>query len=75
MARHTIHIAVTAVLVVLLAGEGVAGGHDARGVTVSAAEFDRITADIRAAGARHDARAYHAFHAQLVELIRAATSG
>ena len=37
------------------------------------AEFDRITADIRAAIERHDPRAAHQFGAQLDRLIARAT--
>ena len=37
-------------------------------------EFDRITADLRAAVQRHDQRSYHAFQSQLEALIRGATS-
>lgn len=51
-----------------------AGAGDARATSDTAAEFDRITADMRAATNYHDPRAYHVFHAQLVELIRATTT-
>jgi hypothetical protein len=47
---------------VLLAGPAAAR-------TLDGAEFERITADIRAATATHDMRAYHDFHVQLDRLI------
>jgi len=48
---------------------GPAGARPAAG-----SEFDRITADLRAAVQRHDPRSYHAFRSQLEALIRTATS-
>jgi hypothetical protein len=38
-------------------------------------EFDRITADLRAAIQRHDPRSYHLYVAQLEALIDEATAG
>ena len=35
----------------------------------SGQEFERLTADIRAAVSRHDVRAFHEFHRQLDRLI------
>ena len=58
---------VTAVLLASLAGP--AGARPTAG-----SEFDRITADLRAAVERHDPRSYHAFRSQLEALIRTATS-
>jgi len=55
--------------VVLAAPAGSAGARPTAG-----SEFDRITADLRAAIQRHDPRSYHAFRSQLEALIRTATS-
>ena len=41
--------------------------------TLVGAEFERVTADIRAAVERHDSRAYHEFRNQLDALIARAT--
>jgi hypothetical protein len=41
--------------------------------TSAGAEFERVTADIRAAVERHDSRAYHDFRNQLDALIARAT--
>jgi len=60
-------IIVSAVGLAALAGP--AGARPAAG-----SEFDRITADLRAAVQRHDPRSYHAFRSQLEALIRTATS-
>jgi hypothetical protein len=48
-------------------------GTTATVLTSPGAEFDRITADIRAAVERHDARAAHLFGVQLERLIAQAT--
>ena len=58
---------VTAVLLASLAGPAAAR-------PAAGSEFDRITADLRAAVERHDPRSYHAFRSQLEALIRTATS-
>jgi len=73
MAHRSTRLLGPAVFVVVLTAFAGGGAGDARAASDAAAEFDRITADMRAAVARHDARAFHAFHAQLVELIRAVT--
>ena len=52
-----------------LAAAGPAGPGTATALTSPGAEFDRITADIRAAVERHDARAAHLFGAQLDRLV------
>jgi hypothetical protein len=39
------------------------------GAPPSGAEFERITTNIRAAVARHDARSYHLFRRQLESLV------
>jgi hypothetical protein len=41
--------------------------------TQSGAEFDRITADIRASIDRHDMRSLHAYQSQLKRLVARAT--
>jgi len=55
----------------LLMTAGLAGPASAQ--TVVGAEFERVTADIRAAIERHDSRAYHEFRNQLDELIITST--
>jgi len=52
-----------------LAAAGPAAPGVATALTGQGAEFDRITADIRAAVERHDARAAHLFGVQLDRLV------
>jgi hypothetical protein len=52
-----------------LAAAGPAAPGAATALTGQGAEFDRITADIRAAVERHDARAAHLFGVQLDRLV------
>jgi hypothetical protein len=56
-----------------LAAAGSAVPGSATALTSRGAEFDRITADIRAAVERHDPRAVHLYGAQLQRLIAEAT--
>jgi hypothetical protein len=58
--------------IALLAFAATSGGAVAR--TPHGGDFDRITADMQAAVARHDRRFYHAFENQLRELIDRALS-
>jgi hypothetical protein len=53
--------------IALLAFAATSGG--AVALTPHGGDFDRITADMRAAVARHDSRLYHGFETQLRELI------
>jgi len=62
---------VGAVLVTAIALSALAAPAIARPTPGS--EFDRITADMRAAVQRHDPRSYYAFRSQLKVLISAAT--
>jgi hypothetical protein len=59
--------AIATLLAAAAGGPAVPG--PATALTSRGAEFDRITADIRAAVERHDARAAHLFGVQLDRLI------
>ena len=63
---------VGAIIVSAVVHAALAGPVGAR--PTAGSEFDRITADLRAAVQRHDPRSYHAFRLQLEVLIRTATS-
>ena len=70
--RRLRYAGLSVMLALAAAGSGVAGTSAA--LTTQGAEFDRITADIRAAVERHDSRAAHVFGAQLDLLIARATA-
>jgi hypothetical protein len=73
MLRQTRHVGLLVVLTLAAAGLAAPGTTTAASSSADGAEFDRITADIRAAVERHDARAAHLYEAQLDRLIVRAT--
>ena len=64
-------VGLSVLLALAIAGSAVPGASAA--APSAGAEFDRITADIRAAIERHDARAAHQYGGQLDVLIARAT--
>jgi hypothetical protein len=65
---------VLSALVAVAACSGAAVAVPAAAGVHAGAEFDRITADIRAAIERHDTRAFHGYEGELQRLIARATS-
>lgn len=63
---------VAGAILIAIALAALAGPASAR--PAPGAEFERITADMRAAIQRHDPRSYHAFQRQLRILVSSATS-
>jgi hypothetical protein len=68
-------ILVTTLAVAVPASAAVPAAPRGGGGSVSGAEFERITGNIRAAIQRHDMRAYHAFGVQLRDLVAEAVGG
>jgi hypothetical protein len=72
--RRRSHLLGRLVATALLAEVAMTPASIAAGADASrGAEFERITADIRAAVARHDARLYHLYLNQLERLVDQAT--
>ena len=73
MHRQLRYVGISLLLALAAAGSAAPGATIAASPSAVGAEFDRITADIRAAVERHDARAAHLYEAQLDRLIVRAT--